>query len=296
MEDDMSTAMTAPTTPGQIIESVITRGDLAKLTAEERTRYYSEVCRSVGLNPMTQPFQYINLSGKLTLYARKDATDQLRQIHSVSLTIASREQVGDVYVVTARATTASGRVDESIGAVSIGSLKGDALANALMKAETKAKRRVTLSICGLGLLDETELETIPGAQPEPMPAPAPKKAPRAISAAPAPVVAAADHDDIEHVGAPISLLAQTVEIIDSLAGYDVPDGLILKGIAKMTGQTLTDLSTDSIALLSPAELETLIKRYGKRLEQLEAERAGQPDRHAFDEPTTPADDIAGPQF
>jgi hypothetical protein len=30
-----------------------------------------------------------------------------------------------------------------------------------MKAETKAKRRVTLSICGLGLLDETEVETVP---------------------------------------------------------------------------------------------------------------------------------------
>jgi hypothetical protein len=29
-----------------------------------------------------------------------------------------------------------------------------------MKAETKAKRRVTLSICGLGMLDESELETV----------------------------------------------------------------------------------------------------------------------------------------
>src|SRR5690606_24912460 len=37
------------------------------------------------------------------------------------------------------------------------------LANAYMKAETKAKRRVTLSICGLGWLDETETETIPDA-------------------------------------------------------------------------------------------------------------------------------------
>ena len=33
-----------------------------------------------------------------------------------------------------------------------------------MKAETKAKRRATLSIVGLGLLDETETETIPGAK------------------------------------------------------------------------------------------------------------------------------------
>jgi hypothetical protein len=37
------------------------------------------------------------------------------------------------------------------------------LANALMKAETKSKRRVTLSICGLGFLDETEADSIPGA-------------------------------------------------------------------------------------------------------------------------------------
>ena len=34
-----------------------------------------------------------------------------------------------------------------------------------MKAETKAKRRVTLSICGLGMLDETEVESIPDARP-----------------------------------------------------------------------------------------------------------------------------------
>ena len=32
-----------------------------------------------------------------------------------------------------------------------------------MKAKTKAKRRVTLSICGLGILDESEADTMPGA-------------------------------------------------------------------------------------------------------------------------------------
>jgi hypothetical protein len=118
------------------------------------------------------------------------------------------------------------------------------------------------------------------------PAPAPQKAPRAISATPAPVVAAADH----------GLVEQLSQILDGLAGYDVADALILQGIANMTGQQLSDLSHDSIALLSPDELEKLITRYGTRLNQLAAERAGQPDRHAFDEPTTPADDIAGPTF
>jgi hypothetical protein len=82
--------------------------------------------------------------------------------------------MGDIYVVTARAKDRTGREDESTGAVPLGNLKGDALANALMKAETKAKRRVTLSIAGLGWLDETELETIPrhvtSNNPTPLPA------------------------------------------------------------------------------------------------------------------------------
>lgn len=145
------------------IEAVIALGDLSKLTAEQRSAYYGRVCESLSLNPLTRPFEYLTLQGKLILYARKDATDQLRNLRKVSLTIAGREVVEGLYVVTARATLPDGRTDEEIGAVNIKGLQGDALANAMMKASTKAKRRVTLSICGLGMLDETETETIPGA-------------------------------------------------------------------------------------------------------------------------------------
>lgn len=146
------------------IERVIVAGDLAKLTSEQRLSYYSATCRSLGLNPLTKPFEYISLNGKLVLYARRDATDQLRKVHVVSITIVAREKVDDIYVVTARATTPDGRTDESVGAVHLGKLTGEALANAFMKAETKAKRRVTLSICGLGFTDESEVDSIPTAQ------------------------------------------------------------------------------------------------------------------------------------
>ena len=54
--------------------------------------------------------------------------------------------------------------DLNQGAVSIAGLRGDALANAILKATTKAIRRVVLAHCGLGILDETETETIPTAQ------------------------------------------------------------------------------------------------------------------------------------
>lgn len=144
-----------------IMERVLLAGDLSKLSGEDRLFYYTRVCESVGLNPLTRPFDYLQLNGKMVLYAKRDATDQLRKIHSVSITISDRQTIEGVHVVTARAKDKTGREDESTGAVTINGLKGDALANALMKAETKAKRRVTLSICGLGMLDETEIETIP---------------------------------------------------------------------------------------------------------------------------------------
>lgn len=147
-----------------MMEKALLTGDLSKMTSTERLQYYSRVCESLGLNPLTRPFDYITLNGKLTLYAKKDTTEQLRKINGISIKITDRQMLNGIYVVTAMATDKTGRTDEAIGAVSIGNLKGDALANALMKAETKAKRRVTLSIAGLGWLDETEVDTIPDAK------------------------------------------------------------------------------------------------------------------------------------
>jgi hypothetical protein len=147
---------------GEVIERVLIQGDLSKLSGDDRVRYYNAVCDSLSLNPLTRPFEYIVLNGRLTLYAKRECTEQLRRRDKVSVTIVSRELVEGVYVVTARATLPDGRSDESIGAVTVEGLKGEARANSYMRCETKAKRRVTLSICGLGVLDETEVSDIPG--------------------------------------------------------------------------------------------------------------------------------------
>jgi hypothetical protein len=161
MEESTALAAPAQYLPTDVVEKVVLGGDLSELNAAQRAEYYSAVCRSLGLNPLTKPFEYLTLNGKLRLYALRDCADQLRRLHGISIYIANRERLSDIYVVTARARDRQGREDESTGAVPLGNLRGDALANALMKAETKAKRRVTLSIAGLGWLDETEVETIP---------------------------------------------------------------------------------------------------------------------------------------
>lgn len=155
-----------PINQAEIIERVIIAGDLSKLQPADRVKYYRATCDSLGLNPLTKPFDYITLNGKLTLYATRTATDQLRDRKNVSIKPIERRLDNDlgIYSVEVEASAPDGRIDFATGVVNIAGLRGDALANAFMKAETKAKRRATLSICGLGWMDETELETVPAAR------------------------------------------------------------------------------------------------------------------------------------
>jgi hypothetical protein len=155
--------MSNETSLSQEIKKVLRTGDLAQLTVEEKIAYYAEVCNSIGLNPLTQPLDYIQLNGKLRLYAKKDATDQLRRIYDISVEELKHDyrKEMELYICTASGQNKDGRHDVSTGAVNVSGLRGEAMANAIMKAETKAKRRLTLSLCGLGMLDETELETVP---------------------------------------------------------------------------------------------------------------------------------------
>ena len=141
-------------------EVALVKGDLASLNDTERLDYVNNLCKSLNLNPLTKPFEYITLNGKLTLYTTKSATDQLRTNYKVSFLSSEKSVINDILSVVVKVKTPDGREDFATGAVSIKGLGGDNLANAIMKAETKAKRRATLSICGLGFLDESELESI----------------------------------------------------------------------------------------------------------------------------------------
>jgi hypothetical protein len=144
------------------VEDALLDGDLSNLNPQQRLDYYEKVCESVGLNPLTKPFEYIRLNGQLTLYAKRDAAEQLRAVHGISITDLEENWRGDnLCVFRAYAKTEDGRTDVATGAVDTSRSSGQDLANDIMKAETKAKRRVTLSLAGLGWLDETEVSDIP---------------------------------------------------------------------------------------------------------------------------------------
>ncbi len=151
------------------ISNLILTGDLSKLSPQEKVQYYGKLCKSLGLNPLTKPFDYIILQGREVLYANKNCAEQLRLLHGISVVDSTQEIINNMCIVKVKVQDKNGRYDIGTGVVplyqisqksQVGNLSGDALANALMKAETKAKRRATLSLCGLGMLDETELETI----------------------------------------------------------------------------------------------------------------------------------------
>jgi hypothetical protein len=159
----------------EAIEKVLIKGDLSDLQPQDRLDYYKRVCTSLGLNTLTKPFDYIlfrEFEGsppKLVLYANKSCTEQLRKIHGVSvLPPLRRELTEDICMVEADVRDRTGRTDSATGSVSLYKFKDGKrikladkeLCNAIMKCETKAKRRATLSICGLAVLDESELDTV----------------------------------------------------------------------------------------------------------------------------------------
>lgn len=156
----MSNLAIVPNKNMEAVESALAKNDISKLDTAGRVAYLNALCESVGLNPLTQPFAFITLQGKETVYARKDCAEQLRKIHGVSTQIVKKGLVDGMYEVHIKAQDRYGRQDEDFAAIPARNSSGSDLANLMMKCVTKAKRRVTLSICGLGVLDESELDTI----------------------------------------------------------------------------------------------------------------------------------------
>lgn len=171
------------------LNSLIMNSDMSKLSQKEKLEYYHGICKSIGLNPLTKPFDYMKLNGKEVLYATKGAAEQIRNIKGISVVSQNIEWTDDLVIVTVEGKDQTGRVDTETGFAYIlepeevrtgwdkmankptfgknpkagQPLAGEAKGNVLLKAITKAKRRLTLSMAGLGMLDETEVDSIPAA-------------------------------------------------------------------------------------------------------------------------------------
>jgi len=170
----MTETALATSSPSAMMENVLINGDLSGLSHEQRVSYYMKVCDSIGLNPLTKPFDYLVLDGKTVLYAKKDATDQLRQSRNVSIIGLDKERIDDVYVVTAHAQTPDGRTDTSTGVVSLVKEDGE------WQQASSGKRYFKGNGNWQPLRGDTlanAIETIPDARPFTEPTPIVEKAP-----------------------------------------------------------------------------------------------------------------------
>ena len=149
-----SNKLTTRNTTQAAIERVILNRDLRSLTEIERVQYNFALCRSLGLNPLTNPIDYLVNDGKMTPYINATGVAQLRAIHGISTKITSRTTDNQhLHYVTAIATDGR-RTEESTAIVALTDkfgkhLLGQRRADKMMAAETKAKRRATLALVGI---------------------------------------------------------------------------------------------------------------------------------------------------
>lgn len=156
----MSTELATTNGLGQeTINKLVLQHDLSSLNEKELVSYYIAVCNEYGLDYKQKPFDILTLQQKKTLYANKNCSAQLTVKHKPTVIVVDRNIIGGMIIVTARVTKQDGSSVEDVGVVPMPANGADAQANAIMKAVTKAKRRTLLSAFGLGMMDETEIET-----------------------------------------------------------------------------------------------------------------------------------------
>jgi len=164
MRCDVAMELATRSENADILARWVETGDLGSLTKEQLVRYYNAECERLGLDPLSRPFDLLRLQGKLVLYATRRCADQLAAKHKVTRTIVEGPEVRkfgttDLLYCKVRVSTPDGRVEEDVA-----TLPATDLVNAVMKIATKAARRATLKVCGWGELDESEIDTVPGAQ------------------------------------------------------------------------------------------------------------------------------------
>lgn len=251
-----------------IQSSIVLRGDLSGLNEDQKKQYYLYRCKQVGLDPAAKPFDLLTLNGKQILYANASATQQLCALHKLSTQITHRERVDGIYLVSVRVTGSDGRVSENQGAVDVGNLVGERLANAILKATTKAIRRSVLAHCGLGMLDETEVETIPQARVEPMVV-TETPAPIAVEEKPEPAATTGIAFMLPNTDKAYKFYANDEEFVDGyLAMVDqIMESQKLNAAEKLSKITALESANDFVLGMIQADKAVLFEIWAKAVKQ-----------------------------
>ncbi len=133
-------------------------GSIKHLDDSSKRVLLAKICNAVGLNQYTMPFRiYRDVNGDEFVYATKECCAQLRHLNNISITSLEERIDGDFAICKVSGINKHGRVSFEIGSVNISILEGQDKSNGQMWAVTKAKRRLTLDLSGLGVLADIEV-------------------------------------------------------------------------------------------------------------------------------------------
>lgn len=167
---DFQQLMEKDVTLNQEIQDVLTKdaGRCDRLNDEQRADYINYLCSKIGIEPTFRPIDLIPTKNGIKPYLNKGAGELIRDKRRISVDDMEIKEIGNMWLVTCRVRSFDGRCDTDMGVcLKNGTDKSPMnLNDSLMKAVTKAKRRATLSMCGLGAIIEEAHPTEYNGDPE----------------------------------------------------------------------------------------------------------------------------------
>lgn len=139
-------------------QAVAANRDTAGLRPEHRGALLNELARALKLNPLTKPVIFLKTGQGESIYVTRQGADQIAarlKLNREVIEGPDARKIGNIEVAfcRVRVTAPDGRSETSTATLAFSDP-----AMILMKVETKAKRRATLSIAGLGMLSEEDAE------------------------------------------------------------------------------------------------------------------------------------------
>jgi len=144
-------------------ENFIPMYDLESLNEAQRQDYVKAICKHLGVpdNLNLIALTYVDDAegpSRLVAYAKRGATENVRNGLQINIESLTHQMIGGSIVFTAVAKSdKTGRREIATGSKWIEGLQGTQLDDAIMTAQTRALRRVTLQFIGAGVLDESEV-------------------------------------------------------------------------------------------------------------------------------------------
>ncbi len=155
-----------------VMNRFLQTGDVKPFNEVDKLKIMHGICERLGVDPVARPLELLEFNGKQVWYLSATGCEMIAAKWNMSFEIVKHEinkDEGLVECIMRGTVPQTGRKDEATAFVQCAkkNLKGEIeqffgldMANARMKCETKARRRLIKRLAGLDYIDEDDLKEI----------------------------------------------------------------------------------------------------------------------------------------